>query len=272
MFRVRDAARSFHWRGANAEVHWPSIRAQLLSSHHGEFCKLFCSHTSRDLDFFSDDGDTRSCEQLFNMMDMCAVFSSGKENNCSEFCSLFDVKHDKHAGLKAALDSVRKAAVGARDSRNKLAHNLLTLGAQDFDALTSCARQLLPSVCSVLTSISGEHSTDYVKQALADIEDILKRDINSATLSDHERLVLVQQNRQLLEEREMRAQLLEERDRLQEEKNVLKQKLGRKFDSFAPCLKTDIQDQLTSSTLALAIVRQECIQFNSHTHQATKYA
>ena len=265
MCRVRDAAtRSFHWRGANAELTkcWSGIRAQLLSSHHGEFCKLFCSKTSRDLEFFREDGDTRSCEQLFNMMDMCRAFSSGKENDCSEFCSLFDVKHNKRAGLKASLDNVRKAAVGARDSRNKLAHNLLTISTQDFNALVSCARQLLQSVRSVVTSISGKHSTEYVEQALADIEDILKRSLNSGTLSDHERMVLRQQN----------TQLLEERDRLQDEKNVLKQKLGRKFDSFPPWLKTDILDQLTASTPALVIVRQECIQFNSHTHQATKYA
>ena len=32
-------------------MHWSGIRARHLSSHHGEFCKLFCSHTSRESEF-----------------------------------------------------------------------------------------------------------------------------------------------------------------------------------------------------------------------------
>jgi hypothetical protein len=64
------------------------IRANRLSSHHGEVCKLFCSHTSRELDFFDEKG-TRSGEQLLNMIDMCKAFSVDDE--CFVICSLFQV-------------------------------------------------------------------------------------------------------------------------------------------------------------------------------------
>ena len=59
-------------------MHWSGIRAERLSSHHGEFCKLFCSQTSRQVDFFSD-GGAQSGEQLFNMLGMCTAFSLGSQ-------------------------------------------------------------------------------------------------------------------------------------------------------------------------------------------------
>jgi hypothetical protein len=62
-----------------SEVHWSGIRADRLSSHHGEFCKLFCSQTSRQVDFFSD-GEVQSGEQLFKMIGMCTAFSLGNQN------------------------------------------------------------------------------------------------------------------------------------------------------------------------------------------------
>jgi serine/threonine protein kinase len=74
VFRLRDAARMFHSRNM-PEVHWSGIRARRLSSNHGEFCKLFCSRTSREVDFFSDSG-AQSGEQLLNMISMCTAFSS----------------------------------------------------------------------------------------------------------------------------------------------------------------------------------------------------
>jgi hypothetical protein len=80
--RLRDAAALFHTRGLSktflSSVHWTGIKANRLSSHLGEFCKLFCSQTSRQDDFFTADG-VRNSEQLFNMIGMCTAFSIGNQ-------------------------------------------------------------------------------------------------------------------------------------------------------------------------------------------------
>ena len=232
-------------------MHWAGIRAFRLSGHHGEFCKLFCSQTSRELDFFTESG-TRSGEQLLNMIDMCTAFSPGKEKDCAVFRSLFNVKSEKMEHLKAALDAVRKAAVGrqtsrelkelgVKDIRNKLFHDFLTLAAQDFSTLVACAKNLLIGIREVVDCISGDYCADYAEEALAEIEGdtgIVNRDLQVAMLSERELEVLIRQ----------RQQMLEELERMQEERKVLKEKLGRKFDSFAVCLMQDLREQLIASS------------------------
>lgn len=393
-------------------MHWSGIRACRLSEHHGEFCKLFCSQTSRSLDFFSEDG-ARSGEQLLNMIGMCTAFSMGNQTlsiviqkgslcgvfectvlssppetfsvvasahdptkpdaeksakaqtiklwivsknpddgsltpderklpadtdvtfagvscglpgniyagfryqpTCIQagsfqllrpgFSSLFDVdasnfnavklaldrvrhgafgqpvsrkelKHllsidpENHRALKEALDNIRRIAVesdisddlrrlmsvepedhealkleldnlkqgfgqqgadwkdpGVIDFRHKLCHNLLTLDQRHFDALVSCARNIFPSLSNVCSFIGESQESQHAKQSLAEIESIVKRDIQIDPLTQQEREVLIC-----------------EREKLLEERDHLKEKLGRKFDSFAPCLKKDIQAQLT---------------------------
>ncbi len=190
----------------------------------------------------------RSGEQLLNMIDMCTAFHIGKDKECSVFRSLFNVEPEKQEALKLALESLRKAAVGhqisnqskeagVRDLRNIMFHDFLTLDTQDFQALVSCATQLLEAVRVVVSCIGGEHRSEFVGEALAEIADILIRDLNVARLSEDEREVLNRQNRQMLKELEL----------MQQEKQALKVKLGRRFDSLAVCLKSDIQDDLDSS-------------------------
>jgi hypothetical protein len=162
-------------------VHWPSIRADRLSSHHGEFCKLFCSNTGRDVDFFSEQA-AQCPEQLLNMIDMCTVFSSGNGTDCAVFRALFSVVPDKNiqVSFQKTLDSVKKCAVGARELRNKLAHHLLTLNHPDFDSLVDLARKLLTGLCSVFACIvdrrSYQHCFDIADQALIEIEGFLEHE------------------------------------------------------------------------------------------------
>jgi RIO-like serine/threonine protein kinase len=196
------------------------------------------------LDFFSVSG-ARSGEQLLNMIDMCTVFSVGKDKDCSVFRSLFSLEPDKQEVLKLALESLRTAAVGrqisnqskeagVRDLRNTMFHDFLTLDTRSFQALVTCATQLLESVRVVVSCIRGEHRSDFIDEALAEIAGMLKRDLIVAKLSEDEREVLHRQNKQMLEELEL----------MQLEKRAMKEKLGRKFDSLAVCLKTDIQDDI----------------------------
>jgi hypothetical protein len=393
-------------------VHWSGIRARQLSSHHGEFCKLFCSHTSREVDFFSDDS-ARSGEQLLNMIGMCTAFSIGNQflsaaiqkgspSNVFEctlhstpsatfsvvasahdptvpateltsqsqpiklwtvslsgtgslsieerrlpadthvtfadtgnglpanihagcrylpsciqsgsfqllrpdFLSLFDVECSSAKALQAALSSVRHGAVGQPvskelrdlinvdpanrkafkaaidavkrsasdagvskdmavlfsvasddhealksalddvkqgllkvqgtdpkhpgmlDFRNMLCHNFITLDVRHFDALVACARNIFAGICSLCPFIGEAQEIEHAEQSLDEIESIVKRNIQVATLTEQERITLVRQRDQMFEEREQ-----------------LKVKLGRKFDSFAPCLMRDIRDQLVA--------------------------
>ncbi len=214
--RFRDAARQFHSRGSKSEVHWSSIRPHRLSSHYGEFCKLFCCQTSRDLDFFSDSG-TRSGEQLFNMIDNCTVFS--KDKNCAVFSELFDVDPCKLGHLAQGLEQVRSAAVGRqsakskdpkskdpkskdpkskdpkskdpvdqgiRDIRNKLAHEPLSAEDYQFKLLVSCARKLLEGICIVAGCVIGEFDTHCARESLAEIERIEKRNLHIVPMSDSE--------------------------------------------------------------------------------------
>ncbi len=398
-------------------MHWSGIRARRLSSYHGEFCKLFCSQTSRQVDFFSD-GGAQSGEQLLNMIGMCSAFSIGNQilpigvqnglpaglfqcvvhshppvtlsvvasaqnptvsaaakpakaepvklwivsqgeggvwksddrklaadaevsfldaghglpsniyagcryqatgaqvasfqllrpdfrtlfvvdsgsmkavksaldrvrvsavgqpisKNLKELLNVDPGNHEalksllqglqsgavdadasqtmkallsadaeKHEALKCALEDVRLGLVGQQgaelkhpgliDFRNMLCHNLLTFEPRHFDALTVCARAIFSGICNICASIGREQELKHAEQNLAEIERIVVRDVQYATLTEQERENLNRQH----------ALMLEERDRL-------KQKLGRKFDSFAPCLRKDIQDQLITGHACL---------------------
>jgi hypothetical protein len=231
-YRIRDAARSFHSREPDV-FKWCGITATRLSSSHGEFCKLFCSQTSKQVEFFAHN-DTRCGEQLFIMIDMCKAFSSGKDKSCALFLSLFDVLQEKLSALQETLDSLKSAAIAITDSRNKLAHNLLTIAKQDFERLVAFARQLVPSIHSAMAFIAENHRAENAEAALAEVERIVKRDIQIATLSDHESSQIAQQ----------RQQLEEERDRLLLEISSLKVKLSRKFDSLPVRLLGEIEEQL----------------------------
>jgi hypothetical protein len=361
-----------------SEVHWSGIRARRLCSHHGEFCKLFCSQTSRQVDFFSD-GGVQSGEQLLNMIGMCTAFSMGNQvlpiglqnsappsvfqcvvhssppatlyvvasahnptvaaaakpakaepvklwivtqddggvwklDDCKLSAdaevSFLDAGHglpsNVYAGcryqvmgvqtasfqllrpdfrtlfvadsgsVKTALDSVRVSAVGQPitknlkdllnvepgnhevlksqlqglkscavdanasptmnallsadagnhealnraledvrlglvgqqgaelkhpgliDFRNKLCHNLLTLERRHFDALTACARALFPGVCSICALIGKEQELKHAEQSLAEIERIIARDIQVATLTEQEQETLNMQHSLML--------------------------------------------------------------------------
>jgi hypothetical protein len=165
--RFRDAARKYHARGHKAEfpIFWSGIRANLLSSHHGQFCKLFCSQTSRDCDFFeASDFDLRGTEnpeQLLNMVALCKAFDT--DSDCAIFRSLFpeyrgdfltqtliSLKHaivgvssktKKESGAKSGEVKVDGRSrqpgslsfPGIRDFRNMLMHRPLKLASSDFD-------------------------------------------------------------------------------------------------------------------------------------------
>jgi hypothetical protein len=155
------------------------------------------------------------------MIDMCTAFSSPNED-CSLFGTLFNIESNKVHNVKSALEALRTAAVGVRNLRNKLFHDFLTLGSQYFDNLIACSKQVLQSIRILISCLCGEHRSDYVQQALNEIDVIVKRDSN---LSDDERDDLNRIIQQMLEE--------------------LDQRKSRKFDSFAVCLKNDIREYLT---------------------------
>ena len=153
--------------------------------------------------------------------------------------ALLSTNPGDHAALKSALDDVRQGLHGAEfkypgvvDFRNKLCHNLLTLDTRSFDALVSRARNVFLGIQTIQPLIAQEQQAEHSGEILADIDRIVQRDMRVAALTEHEIKILVQQ----------REEMLEERDRL-------KVRLSRKFDSFAPCLKKDIQDQLVPGVL-----------------------
>jgi hypothetical protein len=203
--RFRDAARQFHSRGPKSDVFWSSIKAHRLSSHHGEFCKLFCGQTIRDFEFFTDSGN-RSGEQLLNMIDNCSAFFPGMDKYCSVFRELFHVDQGKLGQLSEGLDRMRSAAVGRhsskssrlnsderciRDIRNKLAHEVFFLqDDNEFEIIVSCSRKFLEAIYSVAGCVVGELDTDTLTKSLSEIERIQKRNIHLSPLSDSERHIL----------------------------------------------------------------------------------
>jgi serine/threonine protein kinase len=155
--------------------------------------------------------------------------------------TLLCVDLENHAALEFAIGDLKNALVGQQELiepgvihfRHKLAHNLLTLETRHFEALVACARTLFAGVCSVIPFVNVDDLV-CAEQSLAEIERIVERDSSFSslvsTLTDHERDIVTR-----------------EHERMREECDQLKQKLGRKFYSFLPCLKKDIQDQLVES-------------------------
>lgn len=178
---MRDAARLFHSR-AMSEVHWSGIRADRLSSHHGEFCKLYCSQTSRQFDFFSGGAESGG-EQLFNMIANCTAFSCDKDRSRRDFCSLFNVDRDNLDTIGKALGTLQKAAKSTRQSRNSLSHYCLATEPSVFDEIWRSARQLLDSVQIVASCATGVGGLicDDLQRALVEIDGCVRRDIRVAT-------------------------------------------------------------------------------------------
>ncbi len=174
----------------------------------------------------------------------CVKKSAVDGNGYKDLNTLFSVDPEDLQALKSALDDVKQGLVGlqgadakpkhpgAIDFRNKLCHNLLTLDVRHFNALLDCVRNIFTGICSMCTFINETQESENAKQILEGIENIYKREIEVATLSDQELKTLIRE----------REQMLEERDRL-------KVKLGRKFDSFVPCLYSDIKDQIVAGML-----------------------
>jgi hypothetical protein len=202
------------------------------------------------------------------MIDMCTAFSFGENTNKDKdtgkdknFQSLFDIESNKRQDLKLALETLKEAAVGrqiskdtkkvgVRDLRNKLFHDFLTISTQDFDNLVACSKQLLTSTRAVISCLRGEHSSDCVQQSLNEIDVIAKRDLTVSKLSDDERDNLNRRNQEMLQE--------------------LEKMKSRKFDSFAVCLKHDIQDYLIPSLYAANICSIQL--FNPHIRQSKRQA
>jgi hypothetical protein len=223
--RVRDVAQLYHKNAEKAKICWPSIRASRLSSSHGEFCKMFCSQTSRDLDFFEESG-ARSGEQLFNMIEMCTVFST----RCDIFRSLFHVEDHARENLISGLASLNQAIVGSlnskglqqrgiRNIRNQLAHDFLTLDRDSFVVLQVCAKQFLENM-RVLYSCIGQENLD-LEQALPEINRVVDRDMKISSFDDNDFSILIS--------------------------------YIRKFDFFATCLRQDICHDLIGARLLIFV-------------------
>jgi hypothetical protein len=249
--RCRDAARAYHARGSKAELKWSGIRAGRLSGHPGEFCKLFCGQTSRDLDFFEECG-TQSGEQLFNMIDCCAAFVDDKDKKCSLFCSLFEV--ESHQTLVTSLVNLKKAAVGfqisngskepgVKDIRNKMFHDFLTLRESDFKGFLVSAQKFLQSLLDIDSCIAGGRQAFYEDQLL-EIDSVAKRNLKSSGFNDLERSTVTRKKQDMLDEKatEYQNKILKNHQEKQELRLLLK--LSVAVDSSAIFLREDIQDQL----------------------------
>ncbi len=173
----------------------------------------------------------------------CVKKSAVDGNAHTDLNVLFSVDPENLEALKSALENVKQGLVGLQgadakhpgviDFRNKLCHNLLTLDAHHFDALVACARNIFIGICSICPFIGDAQESEHARQSLDEIESIVERDIQVANLTEQEREALIRQQ----------ELMLEEHDRL-------KVKLGRKFDSFAPCLWSDIRNQFITSAVA----------------------
>jgi hypothetical protein len=240
--RLRDAARAYHALGSKSELKWSGIRAERLSNSHGEFCKLFCGKTSRELDFFEERG-TQSGEQLFNMIYCCNAFNASvmdKDKRGSVFCSLFDVDSSRNLKLTESLGGLKKMAVKIKDIRNKMAHNFLTLRADDFLSFRDSARTLLESLWEIDSCISGNNRLLYDEQ-LSNIESIAKRGLK---IEDRE--IVMREKLNLLDEkaRELEHMLMNE-IRQEKQDHRLLENLNKAFDSLSILLYYDIKEHLT---------------------------
>ena len=196
------------------------------------------------------------------MIDNCSAFSPDKANCCTVFCELFNVDPGKLGQLSEGLDRMRGAAVGRhsakskdatglgagpgadaapsktndqgiRGIRNKLAHETLLHDDHQFEILVSCTRKLLEAICSVAGCVVGELDTDAVKESLAEIERIQKRNLHIVPLSDSER--------NILHHWEQENKLL----KIQNE--ILQEKAKGLYESRPFILKKDIEEQLVLS-------------------------
>jgi hypothetical protein len=287
--RFRDIARAYHMHASESKLKWPGIRAAHLSERHGEFCKFFCSQTSRDLDFFEESAGNRCAEQLFNMISMCIAFSScsqdktigvdtdGNLKNSFEmdFCSLFSELEPHHViSVGKALADLRHAAVGhfssgkkvfgVRDIRNKMFHDFLTLNSEEFEALLTASRKLLEALRDIDSCMKWGNQTVYEEQAIRKIfgpDGIVKRNMETPDLFDYE--ILKRQRQDMLDELEKKHEqrmneMINERQQLQ-----VCLTLGRKIDSFAICLRKDLEANLVLSKIPVAPIVYSFFSFNT---------
>jgi hypothetical protein len=205
--RFRDAARRYHLKGQKSECCWSGIRADRLSSHHGEFCKFFCGQTSREVDFFPEDDYFESDasdnpEQLYNMIDMCKAFHS--DNDCALFLSILtsELTDIQRSRLGDLLVRLRRAAVGLsskekemkevlgiRDFRNKLMHKQLSLDSRNFSSFCDCCFELLQCVIDISHLSKLYKSYDFQRNASAAIraaKELQTRDFSKTSLSREE--------------------------------------------------------------------------------------
>jgi hypothetical protein len=236
------------------------VKLWILSTNEDGSCSLDESHIVADVDVtFVDAGFGLPSNIYANFRYQSTCIQAGSFQLLRPgFRSFFDKIDSKNEeAFKSALEKVKQGAVGqpvskastcppsiqpgdhdekvpgVTDFRNFLAHSMLTFDVQRFDNLVACARSIFAGLSEIL-SIIGEDSQP-AKRSLAEIESIVERDIQIATCSEDECEVL----------KRYQEQFLEERERL----DRLKVKLARKFDSFAPCLMKDIQDQFVAGAL-----------------------
>jgi hypothetical protein len=126
---------------------------------------------------------------------MCTAFSCGNDWTCSVCRALFNVDPAKYDIFRKALDTLHQAANGTRISRNNLAHNLLSASTPDFDDLVRHVRQLLQSIRIVVSCVTEALHSDHSECALCEVDSILKRDYQIATITDDEQQKVVQQGR-----------------------------------------------------------------------------
>ena len=189
MFRLRDAAMLLHKRGPRVGVRWAGIANDRLSTHDGEFCKLFFEHThglkGYNLDIF--DQSEGAEHQLLQILDTCNAFSGEVRPG---FCSLFNISPANLKRLKSMLHRLRVYALGEssemepsnRRSLREMARmhaNEMALDADFFVSLIACAKNLLECIPHVLFCIDEDymHSrftselvAETALQALGEIE------------------------------------------------------------------------------------------------------
>jgi len=159
------------------KIDWSGINAHELSSKHGEFCKIFCSKTSRNLTFFVSD-DIESGEQFFNMIEYCKAFHS------ETFKLLFKIastpKHDPttnpQASLNDALTDLRENAIFLREIRNKyIGHgNLHTLPKETFVCMLQNARKFLDAVKHIAIFSQIRFDDQRAEDCICEVEKIAK--------------------------------------------------------------------------------------------------
>jgi hypothetical protein len=198
--RIRDTARKYHSRGEKAQIEWSGIRAHLLSSHHGEFCKLFCGRTKRDFLFF-EEGKTENSEQFFNMIDMCKAFhgnSNGLDRYCDIFCSLYEECSELQMPAEArivaqSLIELKQAASSMRSFRNQMAHELLKAFTLDvYNDFERCVQTCIRIVCHISKLTKNDQACAAAENAQVHADRLKHRDFARDRLSESEASAAVQ--------------------------------------------------------------------------------